>query len=143
VGPFGNDAAGDFLDELANAGTALIPNLLAEKFRTVLAWTEELDSWEVQQAIAGAALVARRLSEGLAVPPDAEEFLVTHRFDVSEELRSLAAQALMRMVRPDDNEWYDLWADSNGMDEVQAALHPFVSVLARTEAASTNPKDSA
>ncbi len=130
VGPFDNDPAGGLLDELESVGTDRIPVVLSEKFRALIDSAEELDNWDVCEVVAGAALVAHRLSGEIEVSPYAEDFLDAHPFEVTDYLRALAKQSLLRVLKPESNEWYDLWVSSDGMDEVRTELEPFIRVLA-------------
>ncbi|WP_170223547.1 DUF4259 domain-containing protein [Nonomuraea turkmeniaca] len=56
AGPLDNDPAGDLLDELAQARHEDLPDLLGSAFRRVIAADGVIDSWETEQALAGAAL---------------------------------------------------------------------------------------
>ncbi|MGW4412746.1 DUF4259 domain-containing protein [Nonomuraea sp. NPDC004702] len=62
TGPLDNDAAGDLLDEVLEAGQEDVPALLETVFQRVLVGDGRINSWETEQALAGAALVAYRLA---------------------------------------------------------------------------------
>jgi hypothetical protein len=83
-----------------------------------------LDAVDGDRAAAAAALVAIRFA-GLGVDPEFADDLAAHVFTCSEELSVLAGRALDRLLDPADNEWHDLWVQSNGLDEVTAELEPF------------------
>jgi hypothetical protein len=130
TGPLGNDAAGDLLDELAQARQEDLPNLLRSTFQQVMAADGVIDSWEIEQSLAGAALVAYRLAAQRGRPFEADEDLDPIQLEVTEELRRLAEQVIRRALISEDNEWYQLWMLSEGIDEAKAELEPYLRVLA-------------
>ncbi|MEU7694335.1 DUF4259 domain-containing protein [Microbispora hainanensis] len=129
TGPLDNDAAGDLLDELGEARPEDLPDLLGSKFACVIGVEGGLDSWETEQALAGVALVAYRLAAQRGYPLELDEDLEPIRFEVSEELRHQAEGTARRALMPEDNEWYHLWTLSNGIDEAQAELEPYLRIL--------------
>jgi hypothetical protein len=130
TGPLDNDPADDLLDELAQARHEDLPDLLGSVFRRVIAADGVIDSWETEQALAGAALVAYRLAAQRGRPFEADEDLDLIQVEVTEELRRLAEQVVRRALVPEDNEWYQLWTLSEGMDEAKAELERYLRVLA-------------
>lgn len=42
---------------------------------------------------------------------------------------AVVAAALTRLLNPQDNDWYSLWAKSNATEEVTAELQPFRQAL--------------
>ncbi|MEV4320825.1 DUF4259 domain-containing protein [Microbispora rosea] len=129
AGPLDNDAAGDLLLELEQARVEDLPDLLRSKFECVIGVQGELDSWETEQALAGAALVAYCLAAQIGHPLELDEDLESIRLEVTEELRNQAEQTIRRALMPEHNEWYDLWTLSNKTDEAQAELKPYLRVL--------------
>jgi hypothetical protein len=130
TGPLDNDAAGDLLDELAQARQEDLPNLLRSTFQRVIAADGVIDSWETEQALAGAALAAYCLASQRGRPFEADEGLDPIQLEVTEELRRLAEQVVRRALISEDNEWYQLWMLSEGIDEAKAELEPYLRVLA-------------
>jgi hypothetical protein len=49
--------------------------------------------------------------------------------EVSEELEELAAQALHRALRPDENEWWELWEEAEASDEVTEVVSRYLNVF--------------
>jgi hypothetical protein len=131
VGPFDNDASGDALDELGAAGARALLSLVEEKLAKIADSTGRLDSWETEQALAAAALVAASTGAPGALHPTAVEFLSSHPIESTAELRVLAARTIERALTERDNEWYELWVLSAGLAEAREALEPFQDVLSR------------
>ncbi|GGQ00233.1 hypothetical protein GCM10010187_14990 [Actinomadura coerulea] len=78
-----------------------------------------------------AALTAVR-SGGVAADPEIKEDLMDLMFPCPEDLRSLAARTFDRLLNPAENEWYGLWALSNGIDQVAAEFEPYRQALSRS-----------
>ncbi|GLX02998.1 DUF4259 domain-containing protein [Microtetraspora sp. NBRC 16547] len=129
TGPLDNDAAGDLLDELGQARPEDLPDLLRSKFGCVIGVEGGLDSWEAEQALAGAVLVAYRLAEQRGHPLEIDEDLEPIQLEVPEELRDQAERTVRRALMPDDNEWYHLWTLSDGIDEAKSELEPYLRIL--------------
>ncbi|MFI7042013.1 DUF4259 domain-containing protein [Microbispora rosea] len=129
AGPLDNDAAGDLLLELEQARVEDLPDLLRSKFGCVIGVQGELDSWETEQALAAAALVAYCLAAQRGHPLELDEDLEPIRLEVTEELRHQAEQTIRRALMPENNEWYDLWTQSNKIDEAEAELKPYLRIL--------------
>lgn len=129
TGPLDNDAAGDLLDELERARPEDLPDLLRSTFGRVIGVEGDLDGWETEQALAGAALVAYCFAAQRGHPLDVDEDLEPIRLEVTEELRHQAERTVRRALTPDGNEWYDLWTLSDGIDEARAELEPYLRVL--------------
>jgi hypothetical protein len=49
--------------------------------------------------------------------------------DVDDRLEELATQALHRALRPDDNEWWELWDEARATDELTQRLSKFLDAL--------------
>ncbi|MGR6912856.1 DUF4259 domain-containing protein [[Actinomadura] parvosata] len=130
TGPLENDAAGDLFHELAQARQEDLPALLTSVFRRVTTADGVIDSWETEQALAGAVLVAYHLALQRERPFEVHEDLDLVRLEVTEELRRLAEKVVRRALVPEQNEWYQLWTLSEGIDEAKAELERYPSVLA-------------
>lgn len=153
-GPFDNDEALDFLGEASGSGPLERRGLIANALIAVLApaaapqpqtapeqtrrrWGrrsrpsaghEDPVTLEVGVAVAAAALVAARL--GAPTDPAAREWLDQNPFEADGELRTLAAKAIARaFLQTDDNDWYAAWDEAGHLDDVRAALRPYLAVL--------------
>ncbi|MFC8011007.1 DUF4259 domain-containing protein [Streptomyces cinereoruber] len=110
VGPFDNDTAADFCDDLDEAAAGEREGLVRGILTRVIDTAGDLEAPESEQAVAAAALVAAQCSGGEPADPvyGPEEPLP----DLTG-LRDLALQALDR-VMTDPSELMDLWAESDG-----------------------------
>lgn len=130
-GPFDNDDAADLLGQVSRIAQ---PDVLAAVLGDALLAVTIADSYveapEMSRAVAAAAIVAILRASNLPAPPElGEEWLSTLRGGGSELLRQTAARVLHRAVEPQDNEWYELWAEANLTDEVRTQLDPYLSAL--------------
>lgn len=110
VGPFDNDTAADFCDDLDEAAAGEREGIVRGILTRVIDTAGDLEAPESEQAVAAAALVAAQCSGGEPADPvyGPEEPLP----DLAG-LRDLALQALDR-VMTDPSELMDLWAESDG-----------------------------
>ncbi|MCV2460687.1 DUF4259 domain-containing protein [Streptomyces sp. ICN988] len=110
VGPFDNDTAADFCDDLDEAAAGEREGIVRGILTRVIDTAGDLEAPESEQAVAAAALVAAQCSGGEPADPvyGPEEPLP----DLTG-LRDLALQALNR-VMTDPSELMDLWAESDG-----------------------------
>ncbi|MFG2960911.1 DUF4259 domain-containing protein [Streptomyces sp. NPDC048291] len=110
VGPFDNDTAADFCDDLDEAAAGEREGIVRGILTRVIDTAGDLEAPESEQAVAAAALVAAQCSGGEPADPvyGPEEPLP----DLTG-LRDLALQALDR-VMTDPSELMDLWAESDG-----------------------------
>ncbi|MGI5418393.1 DUF4259 domain-containing protein [Actinomadura luteofluorescens] len=125
-GPFDSDYAEDFLEDLA--GVDDIVGRLREVMSRVADAPGPVDSIEGDDAVVAAALTAVR-SGGMVVDSGTSGDLVDLVFLCSEDLRSMAARTFDRLLNPVENEWYGLWALSNGIDQVAAEFEPYRQAL--------------
>jgi hypothetical protein len=88
-----------------------------------------IDSWETEQALAGAVLVAYCLATQCGCPFEADEDLDPITLEVTEELKTLAEAVIRRALVAEDNEWYELWTLSDRISEAKAKLEPHLRVL--------------
>ncbi|MEU1710108.1 DUF4259 domain-containing protein [Streptomyces sp. NPDC005706] len=110
VGPFDNDTAADFCDDLDEAAAGEREGIVRGILTRLIDTAGDLEAPESEQAVAAAALVAAQCSGGEPADPvyGPEEPLP----DLTG-LRDLALQALDR-VMTDPSELMDLWAESDG-----------------------------
>jgi hypothetical protein len=118
--PFGNDDALDLLGDL----TDVAPEDLLDSLRGSLELPEGYVEYpEGAVAVAVAALLAS--SRGYVIEdPTALEFLEGHDFEVPQDLRALAVEALDR-VSGEDSELRELWEEE---DLWASAEHHLISI---------------
>lgn len=119
-GPFDNDDAMDFLGALQQ-GDGDATAEVSEEFE-LPDFDEYLEAPGAARAIAAAALVAIAHSGAeLGQPPEAAKLLAARPLDTSQNVRSAAAAALMR-VFSDDSELPELWEREQQTDEFAATI---------------------
>ena len=122
-GPFENDDALDFLDELAERPRADRGYRVLEAIDWVLLASDYVRAPQMCEAVAGAAAV------GASVNPDAAGdepylpvWLATEPLSTAdEELVEKSRQLLRHAVRSQDNEWWELWGEAGLADDVTAS----------------------
>lgn len=118
TGPFDNDDAADLLIELADMDAAD----RARRVQTALTLPEgyvEVDAGSL--AIAAAALVAACNGMPLDEPAEARDLIRSGTIPSEDRIRAHALTALSR-VSTGDSEWYQLWAESESLAEVEGML---------------------
>jgi hypothetical protein len=126
AGPFENDDALDFLGDLREATPTEIAEQIAAAISAVLAPEDPyVDAGAMSIAVAAASLIAVRA--GAPAPPDpaVSEWLEAAAFGASDEMRAQAKALFDRALDPTDNEWFDLWVESDAIDEARAAVEPY------------------
>ena len=124
AGPYDNDDASDWLEDLLEADPAEWSDIIAETLTAVVDWDEYLEYPEAAEAVAAAAVVASQLPGMAAYAP--EVFEDDEDLEFPESLRELAVRALDR-VGGDESEWRELWEKSGEeafdvVKEMRAAL---------------------
>ncbi|MER7109459.1 DUF4259 domain-containing protein [Streptomyces sp. NPDC000229] len=110
VGPFDNDTAADFCDDLDEAAAGEREGIVRGILTRVIDTAGDLEAPESEQAVAAAALVAAQCSGGEPADP---VYGPKEPLPDLTGLRDLALQALDR-VMTDPSELMDLWAESDG-----------------------------
>ena len=110
VGPFENDAAGDFRDALDDADVDARKGIIRDTLVRAIDTTGYLDADISQEAVAAAALVATQCPGGK--PADVHYGPKQPLTDLTS-LRALASQALERVVS-EPSELKELWGGSEG-----------------------------
>ncbi|MFG3343133.1 DUF4259 domain-containing protein [Glycomyces sp. NPDC048151] len=128
-GPFENDAALDFVGDLADAGPGEVRAGLLAAMRAVADSSDYLEDPETDAALAAAVLVACRLGADPG-SASAADLLASCPFEADGELRLAALRVLDRLADPRDNEWHDLWTDAGSLDKVLELLAPYRERLA-------------
>jgi hypothetical protein len=129
-GPFDNDAASVWCEDLEDAARKQRPTMFRELFKVVLAEEEYLDITLASEAIAAAAVVASLLPGGEEIESgfDLDLFGDDESANVPDDLPKLARKALDR-VFGDNSEWMEQWKDDGDLDEAMAELEPLREVL--------------
>jgi hypothetical protein len=125
AGPFDNDDAADFAQELDDADPNERIVLLRDALRAAIDSEDEedLDTAEPRAVAAAAVLVADRIDPGaVADSAYAPKFLGTgEALDVPDDLIELAVLALDR-VAESDSEWSELFREAETLDVLRDAL---------------------
>lgn len=130
IGPFDNDVAMDFFDEIEDTPDPEIPAKLSSVLTAVTERPGRVELAEGHLAVAAAGLVAAGRSRSAATGnPSVDEWLVTHRPATDAACARLALAALDRVGGP-DSEWMDLWATTDSKDAVRERLEGLRAVLA-------------
>lgn len=130
TGPFENDDALDFLDDLEEAEPADRPGKVLQALRRVVGTDDYIDAPVMAEAVAAAAVVAASEDpEAVVGERYLPVWLDSDPLEVDEELEDLAAQALHRALRPDENEWWELWEEADATDDVTEAVSRYLDVF--------------
>ena len=112
VGPFDNDDAMDYFDEVEETPDAEVPPKLRETLVAVVERPGQIELAEGHVAVAAACLVAAGRSRAAATGNSSvDAWLSMHRPAVTAEDQRVALAALDRVTGP-DSEWMALWSNS-------------------------------
>lgn len=122
IGPFENDEALDFLEDVEDAEDRL--GVLARPIEHVAFSGDYLETPDLTEAIAAAAVI------GAVLKPDAardEPYLPQWLAEVNQSqldnsLVETARKALRRAMQPADNELHELWTEAGAEQEWQQDL---------------------
>jgi hypothetical protein len=129
VGPFDNDVAMDFFDEIEETPDEQVPAKLSSVLTAVAERPGRVELAEGHLAVAAAGLVAAGRSPGAATGnPSVDEWLGAHRPATDPDCARLALTALARVSGP-DSEWMDLWATTDSHAAVEERLADLRTVL--------------
>jgi hypothetical protein len=129
-GPFENDDALDFLDELEETRAADRPARVLQALDSVLLTTSFVAAPQMCEAVAGAAAVGASMRPRLAAgEPYLPAWVVAEPLPPDEELIEKSRQVLRRAVRSHDNEWWELWDEAGMVDDVVASARRALSWL--------------
>jgi len=130
-GPFENDDALDFLDDLADLPPEGRSGRVLEALDTVLVATGYVEAPDMCEAVAGAAAVGASVNPGAAADePYLPAWLANEPLPVDdEELVEKSRQVLRRAVRAHDNEWWELWDEAGLADDVRTSCRRALSWL--------------
>lgn len=125
IGPFDNDDAMDFFDEVEETPDADVPPKLRKALVAIVDRPGQVELAEGHVAVAAASLVAAGRSRAAATGnASVDAWLTAHRPAVTAEDQRVALAALDRVTGP-DSEWMTLWASS----AVGPALEERIAVL--------------
>ncbi len=129
-GPFDNDDALDFLDEIEDADPTDRPVLLRAALDQVLGDRGYVDAPKMSEAIAAAAVISISLNPDLpCAEPELPEWVYDDTVSVDPGLAEVARRALTRALVPQDNELWELWERAHGLAAVWARLEPTATRL--------------
>ncbi len=123
-GPFENDDAADFADDLDDADPAEREVLIRAALQRAVDAEDYLEVGDAARAVAAAAVVGATRTPGMPMDDDQDgpEFLQTGDLPpLPDDLVELAREALDR-VAADDSEWRELWEESDALGEAVAVL---------------------
>jgi len=130
VGPFDNDVAMDFFDEIEETPDDQVLKKLSSVLSAVAERPGRVELHEGHLAVAAAGLVAAGRSRGAATGnPSVDEWLSLHRPATDQDCARIALAALDRVSGP-DSEWMDLWATTDQRTRVEERLDSLRAVLA-------------
>jgi hypothetical protein len=131
-GPFDNDDAADFAGDISETADAhRVAARLEEALTAVTNADGYVEALDMNEALAAAAIVAVLMNPELPVPSSLDESWVeSARVAPPTHLRDVAAQLFARALQPQDNEWFELWAEADLVAEVRDRMTPYSSALA-------------
>jgi hypothetical protein len=131
-GPFDNDDAADFAGDISEIADA---NRVAARLEEALTAVTNVDGYvealDMNEALAAAAIVALLMDPGLPVPSSLDQsWIESVRVAPPAHLGGVARQLFARALQPHDNEWYELWAEADLVDEVRDRITRYSAALA-------------
>lgn len=129
VGPFDNDVAMEFFDEIEVTPDDLVLSKLSSVLTAVAERPGRVELDEGHLAVAAAGLVAAGRSHSAAIGnPSVDEWLCLHRPASDQASARIALAALDRVSAP-DSEWMSLWATTDQRRAVEERLERLRTVL--------------
>ncbi|HEX4789288.1 MAG TPA: DUF4259 domain-containing protein [Actinospica sp.] len=129
VGPFDNDVAMDFFDEIEETPDDQVLEKLSKVLTAVAERPGRVELNEGHLAVAAAGLIAAGRSRSAATGnPSVDEWLGRHRPAVDKAATRIALSALDRVSGP-DSEWMDLWATTDQRDAVEQRIEGLRKIL--------------
>ena len=129
-GPFDNDVATEWADELSDASEAARVEMLEEALRAAADETDFLDKEAAFEAVAAAAVVATQVPGGPDFDAFGADLALDDELDLPAELPELALRALDRVV-DEDSAWRSTWDEADELDEALAVLDPIREALTK------------
>jgi hypothetical protein len=129
-GPFDNDDAADFAGDISETAAHRVAAQLEEALTAVTNADGYVEAPAMNQALAAAAIVAVLMNPELPVPPSLDQsWIESARVAPPTHLRGVAAQLFARSFQPQDNEWFELWAEADLVAEVRDRMTAYSSAL--------------
>lgn len=130
TGPFENDDALDFLDALEDAEPNERRAKVEHAMGRVVRSRAYIEAPEMAEAIAAAVVVAASDDFESAIrEPYLPRWIEDEPIEVDEGLEDLATKALHRALRPEDNEWWELWDEASATDDITERLSRYLETL--------------
>ncbi|HEY7717986.1 MAG TPA: DUF4259 domain-containing protein [Pedococcus sp.] len=130
TGPFENDDALEFLDDLEEAEPEERPVKVVRALRRVVGTDGYIEAPLMAEAVAAAVVVAGSVDpECLGRERYRPVWIEEDPLEVDDDLDELAATVLRRALRHDDNEWWELWDEADATDEVTETVSRYLDVL--------------
>ncbi len=130
TGAFENDDALDFLDALQEAEPHERRARVEHAMGRVVRSRAYIEAPDMAEAIAAAVVVAASDDFESAIrEPYLPRWIEDEPIEVDEGLEDLATQALHRALRPEDNEWWELWDEARATDDITERLGRYLETL--------------
>ena len=130
AGPFENDDALDFLDELEDSEHDVRRKRVESALDRVVRASGYIEAPTMSQAVAAAVVVAACDDfESVVRERNVPRWVDEEPIDVDERLEELATQALHRALQSDDNELWELWAEGDGGERFTAKITHYLDAL--------------
>jgi hypothetical protein len=130
AGPFENDDALDFLDEIEEAEPPVRRKRVEAALREVLRTRDYVEAPVMAQALAAAVLVSASDDiESVAGERNVPAWVEDDPLDVDDGLEELATRLLHRAIEPEDNELWELWSDGDGGEALAQKVNHYLDAL--------------
>jgi hypothetical protein len=130
AGPFENDDALDFLDDLEDSDAPERREKVESALGRVIRATDYIEAPTMSEAIAAAVVVAACDDpESVVGERNVPRWIDEDPMDVDERLEELATRALHRALDSDDNELWELWVDGDGAEGFSTRITHYLDFL--------------
>jgi hypothetical protein len=130
AGPFENDDALDFLDELEDSEHDVRRKRVESALDRVVRASGYVEAPTMSQAVAAAVVVAACDDlESVVGERNVPRWVDEEPIDVDEQLEELATQALRRSLQSDDNELWELWVEVDGGERFMTKITHYLDAL--------------
>jgi hypothetical protein len=130
TGPFENDDALDFLDDLEESDPQDRRAKVESALGRVIRATDYIEASTMSEAIAAAVVVAASDDpESVVGERNVPRWLDEDPLDVDERLEELATRALHRALRSEDNELWEIVADGDAGDRFNTRITHYLDAL--------------
>jgi hypothetical protein len=130
AGPFDNDDALDFLDDLEDCEPDERRVKVEVALRRVLRSTDYIEAPTMSEAIAAAVVVAASDDpESVVGERNVPRWLDDDPLEVDERLEEFATQALHRALRSEDNELWEILADGDAGERFSKRITHYLDAL--------------